>query len=405
MKHVILSHAGRHHAYETAFALQSAGWLKRFYTLFYDETHPPLKHRILRLLIPDSLTKKRSNRYREGLDEMKITSLYLPELLERSPLKYVFGSYNMMNLRGELFDRLVVAQNLECDIFHGFEGSVLYSLRKAKKQGAITILDYPIFHYNTIREVLIDEYKNLKLEIPKFLLKNDINIARKEQEISEADYIFVPTEKIANDFVRYGKPGEKIKCITYGFNPSRFFVGEKKDTVFRILFVGIVGVRKGVHYLLEAFKQLNLKNAELLLISPIDEEFKPILRRYEGLFKYIHSLPNESMVQVYRNSSILVLPSLIEGSSLVIYEAMACGLPIIASENAGAVARDGKDGFIIPIKDIEILKEKILLLYENEELRRRMGESAAEYVKQFTWENYHKNIQCAYQEIFRNSCT
>jgi glycosyltransferase involved in cell wall biosynthesis len=84
---------------------------------------------------------------------------------------------------------------------------------------------------------------------------------------------------------------------------------------------------------------------------------------------------------------------------------MACGLPIIASENAGAVARDGKDGFIIPIKDIEILKEKILLLYENEELRRRMGESAAEYVKQFTWENYHKNIQCAYQEIFRNSCT
>jgi len=403
MKRVILSHAGRHHAYETAFALQSAGWLKRFYTLFYDETHPSLKHRVLRSLIPESLTRKRSNRFRDGLDETKITSLYLPELLERSPLKYVFGSYNMMSLRGELFDRMVVMQDLECDIFHGFEGSVLYSLRKAKKQGAITILDYPIFHYATIREVLVDEYKSLKLEIPKFLLKNDMNIARKEQEISEADYIFVPTEKIANDFVRYGKAREKIKCITYGYNPNRFFVGEKRDNVFRILFVGIIGVRKGVHYLLEAVKQLNLKNVELLLISPIDNEFKPILRRYEGLFKHIHSLPNESLVRVYQNSSILVLPSLIEGSSLVIYEAMACGLPIIASENAGAITRNGIDGFVVPVRDIEALKEKILLLYENEELRRKMGESAAEYVKQFTWENYHKNIQCAYQEIFRNS--
>jgi len=400
---VILSHVARHHAYETAFALQSAGWLKRFYTSFYDEKRPPFKHRLLRTFIPKSLAKKMSNRFREGLDESKITSFYFPELLERTPFQKIVGKYNMMNLKGELFDRRVATQNLECDVFHGFEGAVLHSMRKAKQQGAITVLDYPIFHYKTIREVLIDEYKLLKLEIPDFLLKRDINILRKEQEISEADYIFVPTKRIADDFVRYGKEREKVKCISYGFNPNRFFVGQKKDAIFRILFVGIIGVRKGVHYLLEAVKQLNLKNIEVLLISPIEEEFKPVLSRYEGLFKHIHSLPNESLVRVYQNSSILVLPSLIEGSSLVIYEAMACGLPIIASENAGAITRNGIDGFVVPARDIEALKEKILLLYENEELRRKMGESAAEYVKQFTWENYHKNIQCAYQEIFRNS--
>jgi Glycosyltransferase len=399
---VILSHVARHHAYETAFALQSAGWLKRFYTSFYDEKRPPFKHRLLRTFIPKSLAKKMSNRFREGLDESKITSFYFPELLERTPFQKIVGKYNMMNLKGELFDRRVSMQDLGCDIFHGFEGAVLHSMRKAKQQGAITVLDYPIFHYKTIREVLTDEYKLLKLEIPDFLLKRDINILRKEQEISEADYIFVPTKRIADDFVRYGKEREKVKCISYGFNPNRFFVSQKKDAIFRILFVGIVGVRKGVHYLLEAVKQLNLKNIEVLLISPIEEEFKPVLSRYEGLFKHIHSLPNEDLLQVYQNSSILILPSLIEGSSLVIYEAMACGLPIIASENAGAVARDGKDGFIIPIKNIEILKEKILLLYENEDLRSKMGESAAEYVKQFTWENYYKNLQRVYQEIYQN---
>jgi glycosyltransferase involved in cell wall biosynthesis len=399
---VILSHVARHHAYETAFALQSAGWLKRFYTSFYDEKRPPFKHRVLRAMIPKSLTKKMSNRYREGIDESKIISYYFPELLERTPFQKIVGKYNMMNLKGELFDRRVATQNLECDVFHGFEGAVLHSMRKAKQQGAITVLDYPIFHYKTIREVLIDEYKLLKLEIPDFLLKRDINILRKEQEISEADYIFVPTKRIADDFVRYGKEREKVKCISYGFNPNRFFVGQKKDAIFRILFVGIIGVRKGVHYLLEAVKQLNLKNIEVLLISPIEEEFKPILSRYKGLFNHIHSLPNEGLVQVYQNSSVFVFPSLAEGSAYVTYEAMASGLPIIASENAGAVARDGKDGFIVPIKNIEALKEKILLLYENEELRRKMGKCAAEYVKQFTWENYHKNIQLAYREISNN---
>ncbi|MFN3328153.1 MAG: glycosyltransferase, partial [Fervidobacterium pennivorans] len=64
--------------------------------------------------------------------------------------------------------------------------------------------------------------------------------------------------------------------------------------------------------------------------------------------------------------------------------------------------RDGKDGYVVPIRDIEALKEKILLLYENEDLRRTLGESAAQYVKQFTWENYRKNLQEVYKSIFHH---
>ncbi|MFQ3598832.1 MAG: glycosyltransferase family 4 protein [Chloroherpetonaceae bacterium] len=400
---VILSHVARHHALETAFALQSAGWLKQFYTSFYDEKNPPVKHRLLRTLIPKPLLSKVSNRYREGLDESKITSFYFPELLERTPMRRFIGRYNMMNLKGELFDRRVAIQNLECDIFHGFEGAVLHSMRRAKQQGAITILDQPIFHYLAIREILVEEYQKFQIEVPSFLKGRDINIRRKEKEIEEADFILVPTERIVQDFVQRGKPKERIKCVQYGFNARRFFPGNKQDNIFRILFVGIVGIRKGVYYLLEAFKQLNLKNSELVLVSPVDEEFKPILHRYEGLFKHIHSLPNSEMSELFQNASIFVFPSLAEGSSLSTFEAMASGLPVIVSENAGSITRDGKDGFVVPIRDIEALKQKILLLYENEVLRREMGESAADYVKQFTWENYHKNIQRIYQEIISNN--
>lgn len=397
---VILSHVARHHAYQTALALQEAGWLKQFYTSFYDEKNPPLKHRLLRALIPQSLSRKMNNRFQDGLDESKITSYYFPELLERTPLRELIGRYNMMNLKGELFDRRVAMQNLACDIFHGFEGAVLHSMRKAKKQGAVTILDQPIFHYLAIREILVEEYKKFNLEVPSFFKGRDVNIRRKEQEIEECDFILVPTQKIAEDFIRRGKPKDRVKCVQYGFDPERFFVGQKQDKIFRVLFVGIVGIRKGVYYLLEAFKQLNLKNAELVLVSPTDDEFKPILHRYDGLFRYIHSLPNSEVAKLYHQSSVFVFPSLAEGSAYVTYEAMASGLPVIVSENAGSVARDGKDGFVVPIRDIEALKEKILLLYENEELRRSMGESAAQYVKQFTWENYRKRLRETYKSIF-----
>lgn len=395
---VILSHVARHHAFETALGLQEAGWLHRYYMSFYLEKNPSLRHRFIRAMLPSSLKSKSSNRYDERLNETLIRSYFFPELLERTPLRSIIGAYNMMNLKGELFDRRVAAQNLECDAFHGFEGAVLHSMRKAKRQGAKTVLDYPIFHFRTIREIMTEEYQRFRLEPPKYLLKDDVNIRRKRQEIEEAEFILVPTQRIAEDFVRYGKAPEQVYAIPYGFNPERFTVKEKAEEKFRILFVGIIGFRKGVYYLLEAFKQLRLKNAELLLISPIEENFKPILAKYEEIFRYIHSLPNEKLSEVYQSASIFVFPSLVEGSAYVTYEAMASGLPVIVSENAGAVARDGIDGFVVPIRDVEALKDKIRLLYENRDLRCQMGKNAAEYVKQFTWENYRKKLQ----EFYRN---
>jgi glycosyltransferase involved in cell wall biosynthesis len=84
---------------------------------------------------------------------------------------------------------------------------------------------------------------------------------------------------------------------------------------------------------------------------------------------------------------------------MVTCEAMACGIPVIVSENCGMQPRNGIDGFVVPACDIKALKEKILLLYENEELRQKMGESAAEYVKEFTWEHYRARVQDAYSLI------
>jgi glycosyltransferase involved in cell wall biosynthesis len=97
-----------------------------------------------------------------------------------------------------------------------------------------------------------------------------------------------------------------------------------------------------------------------------------------------------------------VLPSVEEGSALVTYEAMACGLPLIVTPNTGAVARDGVDGFVIPARDVGALQEKILYLYEHGDERRRMAESARQYVlENFTWDDYGDRIVSAYSKMIR----
>ncbi len=84
---------------------------------------------------------------------------------------------------------------------------------------------------------------------------------------------------------------------------------------------------------------------------------------------------------------------------MVVYEAAACGLPVIWTRNVGAALRDSKDGFEIPIADAHALAEKILLLYENEVQRREMGQSAQQYVQQFTWQNYHREVIAHYDSM------
>jgi glycosyltransferase involved in cell wall biosynthesis len=83
----------------------------------------------------------------------------------------------------------------------------------------------------------------------------------------------------------------------------------------------------------------------------------------------------------------------------VVYDAMGYGTPVIVTPNAGAVARNGKDGFIVPIRDSQALRQKLEFLYENELQRRRMGRSARKFVKKYSWKRYAMKVANVYDEL------
>lgn len=284
-----------------------------------------------------------------------------------------------------------------CTIFHGWNNQATKSIKAAKKIKAITILDCGSTFTDYKEKLLEDEYKRFGL---KFTYSPDYAKRKSIEEFYLADFIFLPSEFAKKTFIEAGFANSKLFVINRGVYLDKFIPDiSKKSKKFTVLFVGRVSIRKGVQYLLQAWKELNLKDSELILAGSIDSNMKTILSRYNNIKNITFTGFLKNPIDVFQMSSIFVFPSLEEGSAKVTYEAMATGLPTITTENSGSVVRDNIDGFIIPIRNIEVIKEKILYFKENPWEIERMANNAINRVLQYTWARYRENLINTYKRI------
>ncbi|MEW6003364.1 MAG: glycosyltransferase [Nitrospirota bacterium] len=284
-----------------------------------------------------------------------------------------------------------------CDVFHGWNNQALRSVKAAKKIGAKTILECGSTHRLFREEILDEEYRRFGIEVdkpPEYARRSSL------EEFFLADFIFLPSEFAKKTFIQAGVSEHKLFVINRGVNLEKFKFNGVKNKKFRVLFVGRICLRKGIQYLLEAWKELKLKDAELLLVGSIDEKMKPLLSTYTHVENIIFSGFLKDPSEVYKEATIFVFPSLEEGSAKVTYEAMASGLPVITTENSGSIVRDGLDGFIVPLRDSKVIKDKILYCYSNPEMVERMRLKARENIKHYSWQRYRDTLIDAYNRIF-----
>ena len=103
--------------------------------------------------------------------------------------------------------------------------------------------------------------------------------------------------------------------------------------------------------------------------------------------------------EYYRQASVLVFPSLTEGFGRVTLEAMACGIPVITTENARGIVEDGKTGFVVPIRDATAIREKIEYLYRNKDIAAAMGVEARKAVE--SKKPFDQSLFEIYKEILK----
>jgi len=232
---------------------------------------------------------------------------------------------------------------------------------------------------------------------------------RQIEESLGADFLLAPSRIVRDSFIDRGYDVNRIAVLPYGvdlnhFHPIAEHIGE--DRTFRVICVAQISSRKGHVYLLEAWKKLNLPNAELLLIGTISQEMRSIVSRYTGIFRHISSVPNQHLFELYGRSSVFVLPTLEDGFAVVTGEAMACGLPVITTVNNGAadVIEHGKDGFIIPIRSSGSIAEHIELLYRNRPFLQAMSEAALVKARnELGWDRYADRLCDLYHSLLESS--
>lgn len=284
-------------------------------------------------------------------------------------------------------------QKTDANIFIGFAGVSFDALLAAKEKGMITILERGSSHRQYQMDILLEEYKLQGVKPEQNFNIDDEVFVREMKEYEIADYISIPSSFVKKTFMEEGISKDKLLVNPYGVDLSEFKQIPKKDDVFRIIYAGGLTLQKGSHYLLQAFYELNLHNSELWHLGSINNEMQPFIDRFKSNSIIFHGhKPQGELYKYYSQGSVFILPSIQDGFGMVIFQAMSCGLPVILSENTGgydAVSKNGEEGFIIPIRDVEAIKEKILFLYENPDLAKEMGKKAKKRVKSgFTWDDY-----------------
>jgi glycosyltransferase involved in cell wall biosynthesis len=396
---VVLSSNVQHYYY-AAIALQDAGLLARYICAIC--VRP--SQRWLYKALPDYWEKKLKGREVDLIDPQRVKTIWLPELLQKGLPRLGLMSADRANwLNNHLYDWSAKRYVESCDVFHWISSVGLYSARRAKSTGATLVCEDRSVHPDFERSILREEYEGLGLAFDPPGLAYEGKV---KAEYALADYLIVCSSLAKQTFVEAGHDPSKIFIQPHGtkINHDRP-IRPNDERGFRIIYVGQIIPRKGIHYLVQAFEELALPHSELLLVGPVGVEMRPCVERWtrNASIKVIGSVAHVELGKYYSRSSLFVIPAIVDAFPLVVSEAMASGLPVIISENTGSkeMVREGIDGFIVPIRDVESLKRQITLLYEDEERRKEMGDSARSRVVEFGWSRYGERVISTYAEIAR----
>jgi glycosyltransferase involved in cell wall biosynthesis len=299
----------------------------------------------------------------------------------------VYGSLDRRVAR-----RLSSSQGIKA--VYAYDAGALESFRAAKSRGMKCIYEHPIVYWRKVQQ-----YQREEAELhPEWtstlgaLADSEEKLARKDEELSFADLIIVPSTFSRESLAHAPNLKARVEIVPYGA-PSVSGQDERSSHgKLRVLFVGMLSQAKGLGYLLQAAARLE-RQIELTLVgkrvsSAIPEQ--AVLDRY----RWIPSLSHDELLQEMSRHDVLVFPSLHEGFGLVIAEAMAQGLVVITTPHTAGpdLITDGVDGFLVPIRSAEAIEEKLERLMMDRESLSEMKMAARRKAGALQWESYRGRL-------------
>jgi len=322
---------------------------------------------------------------------------HIPRILNAYRM-YINPKYNHRKHDIFLFENFFFKQNIQCysgaKVAHIWEFSPKI-IKFLHKKGYKVILDVPMAPTATSIEI------NLLTPGDTILETFDFNRKIEIESYLAVDMILSPSKFVTSEIIKLNIPKEKIRTIEFGVSLKECFVRqyakEYNSEGLDYCFAGLINKRKGVHILLEAWKDKVFEKDRLHLCGRMYPEIYQLIKKHK--LKNIITPGFVDVGSYFKKCDVYVFPSILEGSSKSIYEAMNASLPCIVTSNSGSIITNGEDGYIVDILDSQGLKEKMLLYKKNTKLIEIMGKNALRNVSKYSWEKYSRLVIDVYKEL------
>ena len=215
---------------------------------------------------------------------------------------------------------------------------------------------------------------------------------REEREWHLSDKIVCPSPFVRDELVKAKVDPRKIEVIPYGFTPPEVERSAYSSSVgrpLRLLFAGTVDKRKGISDVLKALETIQ-SPVHLDVYGKISDP--SLVCHNNPQVKFHGKVPFEILCRAYETADLFVLPSFLEGSATVTYEAMSFGLPLIVTRETGSIIRNGVEGFVVASSAPNEIVSCIERFIAEPNLIKTMGQAAFERSREYTAEKYGDRI-------------
>lgn len=344
----------------------------------------------------------------EGIPRSKIIDYSFLETLELGKNRFGFSwetldwKIRLAKLHG--YDKYILKKIHPCDVYIGLSGSGLAGGTLTQSRGGKYICERSSSHIEFAENILAEEFAICGEAYDRAPQKI---FDRECEEYSKSDIVVVPSTFAKRTFLECGFADSKIVVNPLGAELSQFYpVDDRNDDEFVVSFVGSIQIRKGVRYLLDAFARLKHPKKRLVIVGVMFDEMKEEIRRHSTEHvKFVGKADKAKLRQIFSQSNAMVLPSVEDGFGLVIAEAMACGCPVIATENTGGpdIINDDIEGYIVPIRDGRVIAERLQELADNPSKNKSMSLASIERVKSMGgWGSYGATYERLMRDLISN---
>jgi glycosyltransferase involved in cell wall biosynthesis len=397
---IVVSYPGVHQAYQLALAAQELGELKAFYCGLYDA---PGKWGDLaaRFVGHDALASRRL----DGLNLDAIIEFPWPLVWKSIRDRFYRPGRNDWLSAYQAFDRWV-ARRLEQsppEIFVGTAAADLHCLELAKRRGTTLVHDCPGLHPLFLRDVWREAAGRADIKTNGAGTRVSKWDSRKLVEYSFADYLLVYSDLHRQSFEAAGYPSERLLVSPLWVDTNLWYreVPQHLDKTItreplKLLFVGSINLLKGIPFLMKAAAECG-SAVQLTIVGAKNSETASLLGPARSNVRLVPPQRKSRLRNIYVSHNVLVLPSVGDSFGFVAMEAMACGLPVIVTQNCGVPVPD--NAWRVPAMDSESLAKRIMEYVDDRTLLADHGKKAIAFATQFGPERYRQNIRGLFKNI------